>query len=467
MTVSKKKGKLFAILYLMILLTACSDDSEDMAPVSPTHDTPPSEEQQEEEENALSDEELLDLTQSETFKYFFDFAEENSGAARERIIVSSPQADENLVATGGTGFGLMNLVLGIERGFISRSEGISRISSILNFYQNADRFHGAWPHWLDGRTGAVIPFSELDDGGDLVETALFVQGLTTVEEYLKNGSDEEQGLAIQAATLAEGVEWNWYTQGENVLYWHWSPDNGFAINLQISGYNEGMLPYIFAAGSENFGISPEVFTSGWERNGGILSNQISYDIPLVVDHPEDQINGGPLFLSQYSYLGLDPRNLASAAVDYGTAAVNHARINYAYCVDNPIGFRDYGEDLWGITASYTRNDDGSLGYVAHSPSFDRGVIAPTAALSSFPYTPEESMRALRYFYDNRAQLLGDAGFFDAFSPTFNFWVARAYLAIDQGPIAIMIENHRTQLFWNLFMENERVLTGLDNLGFTF
>ena len=415
----------------------------------------------------MTDEELLDLTQRETFKYFWDFAHETSGAARERYIPANPTQDEHIVTTGGTGFGMMGILVGIERGFISRTEGFNRLSKLLNFLEQADRFHGAWPHWLDGRTGATIPFSDLDDGADLVETAFLAQGLISVGEYFKSGSANEQALADQAFALIDGVEWNWFTQGENVLYWHWSPNNAFAINLKLQGYNETLITYILAAASKDYSIDAEVYNQGWAQNGGIKSSAVAYGYPLEVKHAGAEQTGGPLFWAHYSYLGLNPFGLSDSYVNYETATVNHALSNYAYCVQNPLGWRDYGEHTWGLTASYTLNADGSLGYKAHRPGNDSGVVSPTAALSSFPYTPQKSMAALRSFHALDDLLLGPAGFYDAFSPQQNYAVAKAYLAIDQGPILVMIENYRSGLLWKLFMQNEQVQAGLDKLNFNY
>lgn len=452
-----------------IWFVACStDDSngptgESALPKQPKDTVP----EEEEEVPDISDEELLDLTQRETFKYFWDFAEANSGAARERYHPDDPSNDPNTVTIGGTGFGLMGILVGIERNYITRDEGRERLAQILNFLESADRFHGAWPHWLDGRTGTTRPFSPQDDGGDLVETAFLAQGLICIKEYFKNGTDTEKALAEKADALWKGVEWDWYTQGEDVLYWHWSPNHDFAIDLELTGYNEVLITYIMAAASPDFGIEKSVYVNGWASNGAIASAASAYDIPLMVDHAGDSPRGGPLFWAHYSYLGLNPNGLADEFVDYGKVNVNHALINYRYCVENPKNFADYGEDCWGLTASYGRNGDGSIGYNAHSPSNDTGVVSPTAAISSIPYTPEASLRAMHYFYKNKDQLLGPAGFYDAFSPEHDFWVTEAYLAIDQGPQLVMIENYRSGLLWNLFMKNEDVRTGLDKLGFSY
>lgn len=453
----KRTYRIIAVL-LALMVSNCGNDNGPgyQEPYSPNDDDDPV--------VTITDDELMDLVQRETFKYFWDFAEANSGAARERYHPNNTADSQNVVATGGSGFGLMAIIVGIERNYITRTEGVARLEQILNFFEGADRFHGVWPHWINGGTGQVIPFSALDNGGDIVETAFLVQGLICIKEYFKNGSVEEQALATQADNLWKGVEWNWYTQGQNALYWHWSPDNGFAINLELRGYNETLIAFILGAASPDYAMPAEAYHEGWANNGGIVSSSSQYNIPLILDHAG--AGSGPLFWAHYSYLGLDPRNLSDQYANYWTLNVNHTDINYAHCVNNPNNYAAYGEDCWGLTASYTRNSDGSVGYTAHDPENDTGVISPTAAVSSIPYTPEKSLAAMHYFYE-REDLLGPAGFYDAFSPHYNNWVTQRYLAIDQGPQIIMIENHRTQLFWNLFMQNEDVQNGLNALGFNY
>lgn len=452
--------KISLILSLMIVLISCGKDDgpgyqEPYTP-DPTDDGPIV--------DPLTNEELMDLVQEKTFAYFWDYAESNSGAARERYHTDNPSLNQNVVTSGGSGFGLMAILVGIERGYITRAEGVERLTTILNFFENADRFHGAWSHWLEGSNGNVIPFSSQDDGGDIVETAFLVQGLICVKEYFKNGSTEEQALATQADTLWKGVEWDWYTNGQNKLIWHWSPNNGFGINLELRGYNETLIAFILGAASPDYPIPAEAYHQGWANNGAIVTGATQYNIPLVLDHAGS--GTGPLFWAHYSFLGLKPNGLSDQYANYWTLNVNHTMINYEHCVDNPHNYTDYGPDCWGLTASYTRNPDGTVGYRAHEPEDDTGVISPTAAVSSIPYTPTESLAAMQYFYSQGDMLLGPAGFYDAFSPQYN-WVTKRYLAIDQGPQIIMIENHRTGLLWNLFMQNEDVQNGLDALGFSY
>ncbi|WP_420574648.1 glucoamylase family protein [Kordia sp.] len=443
--------KLTYILLLLVFI-GCADDDVPTRQESSNNNL----------EETLSDVELMDLVQRETFKYFWNYAESNSGAARERYHPNDPTDSQYVVTTGGSGFGLMTIIVGMERGYISRNEGVERLTQILNFFENAERFHGAWSHWIHGISGAVIPFSALDDGGDIVETAFFAQGLICVKEYLEGGTAAEDALATQADQLWKSIEWNWYTQNQNELYWHWSPTNEFGINLKLQGYNEALIAFILGVASPNHPIPVAAYHQGWANNGAITSSSIQYGIPLILDHAGS--GTGPLFWAHYSYIGLNPTNLSDQYANYWDLNVNHTNINYQYCVNNPNNYDDYGSTCWGLTASYSRNTDGSVGYSAHDPENDSGVISPTAAISSIPYTPEKSLAAMRFFYDN--ELMGPAGFYDAFSPHYN-WVTERYLAIDQGPQIIMIENYRSGLLWNLFMQNEDVQNSLNALNFTY
>ncbi len=401
----------------------------------------------------ISDDALLTLVQEQTFKYFYDFAHPVSGMARER------NTSGDIVTSGGSGFGIMALIVGMERNFITRQEGLTRMDKILDYLETADRFHGAWSHWINGNTGDVVPFSANDNGGDLVETSFLVEGLITFRQYLNENDANELLLMDRINTLWQGVEWDWYRKsGENVLYWHWSPDKAWIMNHQIKGYNECLITYVLAASSPTHAIDNSVYTNGWASNGAITNGKNFYNItlPLGFDY------GGPLFFTHYSFLGLDPRNLSDAYGNYWTQNVNHSLINHAHSVVNPKNFVGYSDEDWGLTAS-----DNHLGYSAHSPTNDLGVISPTAALSSFPYTPEQSMKALEFFYYKLGdRLWGPYGFYDAFNLT-EGWVANSYLAIDQGPIVVMIENHRTGLLWNLFMSAPEVQTGLDKLSFSY
>lgn len=401
----------------------------------------------------IPDEELMTLVQRQTFRYFWDYAHPVSGLARERL------GSGEVVTTGGSGFGIMALPVAVTRGFITRGEAASRLLKTVNFLNDqADRFHGAFPHWLDGTTGKAIPFSPKDNGGDIVETALLVQGLLVARQFFNTSDPVETSARQVIDSIWESVEWDWYTRGENVLYWHWSPDYGWEMNMQVNGWNEALIAYVLAVSSPTHSISKDVYDDGWARRGKMVNGKKFYDIllPLGPDY------GGPLFFAHYSFLGLDPRQLSDAYADYWEQNRNQTRINHRYCVRNPKGWYGYGEDVWGLTAS-----DIPGGYAASSPTEDHGVIAPTAALSSMPYTPDESMRALRYFYYILGdEAFGEYGFCDAFCLQ-DQWFSPSYLAIDQGPIIIMMENYRSGLIWDLFMRNVCILDGLDKLGFDY
>jgi len=410
-----------------------------------------------------SDEELLDLVQKQTFNYFWEGAEPNSGMARERLHMDDiyPTSPKNTVTTGGSGFGLMAILVGVKRDFITREEAFNRFIKIVDFLEKADRFHGAWPHWLDGETGKVYPFSKKDNGGDLVETAFLIQGLLTVSEYFKDGNEKELALVSKIDKLWREVEWNWYTKhGEDVLYWHWSPEYEWEKDFPVGGYNECLIMYALAAASPTYPISKSVYEKGWARDGKIVSKDIFYDEDLVLDYYEhDEAPIGPLFWAHYSYLGLNPNGLSDQYADYWKLTQNQAKIHYKYALDNPKKFKGYGANLWGLTSSYSMK-----GYSGHRPDADLGVISPTAALSSFPYTPKESMQMLKHLYQEKDTLIGKYGPYDAFSLQHNWYLPR-YLAIDQGPIPVMIENYRSGLLWELFMGNQDVKSGLKKLGF--
>ena len=401
----------------------------------------------------LSDSALLDLVQQQTFKYFWNFGHPVSGMARER------NTSADVVTTGGTGFGVMSIIVGINRNFITRTEGLQRISTIVNFLtNNCTRYHGAFSHWINGATGATVPFSQYDDGGDLVETSLLMQGLLCARQYFNTADANEVSLRANINTLWNGIEWNWFRQNaQDVLYWHWSPNYNFQINQQITGWDEALIVYVLAASSNTDSIPRIVYDNGWAQNGGMKNGNTYYGIQL----PLGPNLGGPLFFSHYSFLGINPHDLTDSYANYFTQNTNHSLINYNFCVANPNGFYGYSSTNWGLTAS----DDDISGYSAHAPDNDDGVITPSAAISSLPYTPVQSMSALKFFY----YTLGDKlwkqyGFVDAFNLK-DLWFADSFLAIDQGPEIVMIENCRTGLLWNLFMSCSEIKRGMKQLGF--
>ena len=403
----------------------------------------------------LSDDALLDRVQRQTLRYFWAFAHPASGMARER---SNPVAGYDYLETvcsGGTGFGIMALAAGAARGFLPRADVLRRVKKIVAFLGRAETYHGVFSHFLHGGNGATIPLSSLDDGGDLVETSYLMAGLLCARQHFSAANADETGLRAAIDALWHAVEWDWHTRGRNVLYWHWSPRHAWAMNHAIAGWNECLITYVLAAASPTHAIDPAVYHQGWRSSPLFRNAKSYYGITLPLGPP----HGGPLFFSHYSFLGLDPRGLRDRYADYWQQCCAHTLINRAYCITNPKRFAGYGA-AWGLTAC-----DGDAGYAAFSPENDRGVIAPTAGLSSMPYTPRESMLLLRHLYDGMGLALwGPYGFVDSFNVTKN-WRADGNLAIDQGPIVVMIENHRWGLLWDLFMSCAETRAGLNRLAF--
>lgn len=401
---------------------------------------------------SISNDSLLSLIQKQTLKYFVEFAHPVSKMARER------NTSNNTVTTGGTGFGVMALVVGVERGFITRAQAVDQLDVLTNFLLNtAARVKGAFPHWMDGTTGAIIPFSANDNGADLVETSFLCMGLVTAQQYFTGAGTKEVAIRNRIETILNEVDYQFFRKNnENVLYWHYSPDKQWAINLKIQGWNECMVTYVLAASYTN-PIPAVVYNEGFARNGAMKNDKSFYNITL----PLGPDFGGPLFFSHYSFLGINPNGLKDQYADYWQQNVAHTRINYNYCVANPKGWYGYGPKCWGLTAS-----DIPSGYTASSPTNDVGVIAPTAAVSALPYTPTESMEAIRYFYYTLGdKLFKEYGFIDAFKLQ-DAWFASSFLAIDQGPQVVMIENHRSGLLWRLFTSAPRIKEGMKRLGFT-
>lgn len=425
----------------------------------------------------LSDEDLLEIVQRQTFRFFWHGAHPVSGMALERSdtvkaehywdYINEAWGEPNFsktdfgpdaCAVGGTGFGIMSTIVAVERGWIERDTAVKRLVQIADFLINADCYHGIYPHFMDGRTGKTIKFDRLDDGADIVETSYLLMGFLVAREYFKSDEPIEVYLRKRITQMWNAANWNWHTKGEKKLYWHWSPNNDFDMNFPVWGWNECLITYIMAAASPFHPISKDVYDGSWVGSQGFKNGKTYYDIVLPLGNYD---KGGPLFFEHYTFTGINPNGLRdSLGYDYFEQAKNHTLINRAYCIDNPKGYKGYGENCWGLTAG-----DSYKGYVAHCPDTDFGVIQPTAALSSFPYTPTYSMQALRHFYYNLGdRIWSDYGFTDGFSETEN-WFAKSHLAIDQGPIIIMIENYRTGLIWNLFMQIPDIQKGLTRLGF--
>jgi hypothetical protein len=421
----------------------------------------------------MTDDELLTMLQEACFRYYWEGAHPQAGATLENI-----PGDPRIVATGATGFGIMVLIVGVDRHFITRGQGIERLGKIVGFLERAPRYHGAWSHFYNGATAQTMPvFGMFENGGDLVETAFLMEGLLAARQYFKGPSDAEQDLYRRISHLWKTVEWDWYrrTPQNDALVWHWSPEWTWRINHRLTGFNEVMITYLLAIASPTHGVPADLYYTGWAGQSRAASayragwSGTSEGDQYVNGHVYEGIkldvgvgSGGPLFFTHYSYMGFDPRGIHDRYTDYFDNNRNIALINLAYCIRNPGHFKGYGPDDWGLTAS-----DDQLGYAAHAPDTlnDNGTITPTGALASFPYTPEASMAALKHFYrDLGDRLWGIYGPRDAFNLDRN-WYSPIFMGLNQAPIVVMIENYRTGLVWKNFMANPEIAPMLKKIGF--
>ena len=415
----------------------------------------------------MTDDELLTMVHEATFRYYWDGAEKISGLALENISGRS-----NMIATGASGFGIMGIISGVERGFITRQQAVERLKKIVSFLKKAETFHGAYSHFIDGSTGKVEPFfGKKDNGADLVETSFLFQGLLTARQFFDKNTPDEEFIRNVITQLWENIEWDWFkqTKDSRYLYWHWSPDQGWIINHKLIGWNETMITYLLAIASPTHGVDKDLYYSGWASqepyareyregwgettDGSMYTNgNIYYGVKLDIG-----VNrGGPLFFTHFSFMGLDPRGLKDkyTTIDYYNTLRNIVRINYRYCLENPNNRRGYGPGCWGI--SVCEYPWGTYGAYEAIENHEDGTISPAGALGSFPYTPEESMNALRNYYRNYGSFLwGEYGFRDAFNLNEN-WCSNIYMGLNQGAITVMMENYRTGLIWNLFMKDKDI-----------
>lgn len=434
-----KQRWLCYIVLLFCFFASCKE--EEKAPPAPD----PVDDPVLQPSSTVADKKLLDEVQQSTLGYFWEYAHPVSGMARERT------GSGDVVTSGGTGFGLQAIIAGVSRGWIGRADAVIRLTTLADFLAQADRFHGAWPHWLNGSTGRVIPFSPKDNGGDLVETSYLINGLLTARAYFDGADAQETALRNNITELWESVEWDWYaSRSDGLLYWHWSPDYNWDMNMPIRGWNEALITYILALSSPTHAISPAVYQDTWiAPNFGAAQNYGGYTLKMGPAY------GGPLFFAHYSFLSLNPKQMADTYTNYWLQNVNHTMANRSYSLNAAPKAYGYTENYWGLTAS-----DDPNGYMAHQPGNDNGTVAPTAALSSFPYTPYYAMQALRNFYGSlKGQLVGEYGLLDAYNKS-QSWVAKDQLAIDQGPIVVMIENYRSGLLWGLFTDLPEIQQGL-------
>lgn len=418
----------------------------------------------------LTDDQLLDMVEAGCFRYYWEAGHPKAGLAPEVL-----PGDPNLLAMGGNGFGVMALIVAANRHFVTREQAAGRMLKIVRFLARADRFHGAWPHFLNGDTGKVVAFfGPYDDGADLVETAFMMQGLLAARQYFDRDNAAENEIRTTITRLWHEVDWAWFRKNPDspVLYWHWSPDHGFYISHPLVGWNETMIVYLLAIASPTHPVPASMYYTGWAGTSDLqlryrrgwsrttqgdhyVNGNTYYGIKLDVGEGV----GGDLFFTHFSFMGFDPRGKRDRFTDYFDNNRALARINQAYCIANPRGFVGYGANCWGLSAGV--NSGGGQ----PQPRDDNGTINIMASLASMPYTPHASMAALKHFYrDLGPKTWGIFGFHDGFNETQN-WYEEVYMALNQAPITVMIENHRTGLVWREFMKNPEIQPALDAIGF--
>jgi hypothetical protein len=404
--------------------------------------------------HVLSDEAFLDLVQRTAFDYFWYEANLQNGLIKDR------SSDASLSSIAAVGFGLSALTVGIDRGWISREAGRERVLTTLTFFWNSPQgpqadatgYKGFYYHFLDMHSGRRVRDAELST----IDTALLLGGVLHVQEYFDQPDATEAKIRALANDIYRRVEWSWMQVRLAKICHGWTPETGF-LPYDWGGYNEAMILYLLALGSPTFPITPDAWAA-WTSS---YTWQTHYGQAFIVFPP--------LFGHQYSHVWIDFRGIQddymrTKGLDYFENSRRATLANRAYAIANPHGWADYGENVWGLTASDIPSSYKARG--APPPESDDGTITPTAAGGSFAFTPHESLAALRYMYATyRTKLWGPYGFKDAFNPT-QKWFATDYLAIDQGPIVLMIENYRTGRIWQVFMRHTAVRRGLARAGFT-
>ncbi|NCB67653.1 MAG: hypothetical protein EOM47_02245 [Bacteroidia bacterium] len=388
---------------------------------------------------------VMDEWQRKNFNFFF-----NGASPTGMALEGNDRGD--VVTTGGSGFGVMALIVGTERGWITREQSTTHMQKIVRFLGKAERYKGAWSHWYNP-DGTAHAFGDQVKTGDIIETAFMMAGLLAAGEYYTNTTAVEKEIRDSVASFWKTINWRFFAGTDNALNWlYYSQEN--RLTMHIKGWNEGLISYILALGApEPMNISADVYNNGWLSGGGILNRTgkfYGYDLPLGENY------GGPMFFAHYSFLGLNPNLMEDNYANYWLQNVGHTMINRHYCVyEAPKSFK-YSERDWGLTACYGGRPPWE--YSARSPLNDDGVLAPTAALGSYPYTPFYSTQVLMHLAEN-SLAHGTYGFVDAYSPETST-SEKKHLAIDQGPIVVMMENYRSGLIWNLLMKNPDIQKGL-------
>ncbi|HEX7155025.1 MAG TPA: glucoamylase family protein [Thermoanaerobaculia bacterium] len=434
---------------------------------------------------ALTSEQLLDDVQQRTFNWFWETTNPKNGLVHDRWPTKS------FSSIAAVGFGLTSYGVGVERGWITRDAAAQRVLTTLRFFLNAPSgpaaqgmtsYRGFYYHFLDMETGERFKDVELST----IDTTLMLAGALFCQSYFDRDNETERAIREAAEELYRRAEWTFFHERPPLVSMGWTPENGLH-DWDYTGYNEAMLLYILALGSPTHPIDP----SAWQ------AYQKTYQWRTYQGQPH--LNFAPLFGHQYSHVWIDFRGIQDAymrekGIDYFENSRRATLAQRAYAIENPMGWRGYGADMWGLTACDGPTDaeleiDGQkrrfYTYAARGAAGnevrDDGTLAPTAAAGSMPFTPELSIRVL----DNMRRTYGQHlyqqyGFLDSFNPTLRTpmktqhghivdgigWFDGDYLGIDQGPIVLMIENHRSELVWKMMRKNPHIVRGLKKAGFT-
>lgn len=419
----------------------------------------------------ISDDTLLDRLQRAAFDYFLQEVDPANGLIADTSRENSPSS----IAV--VGFGLSTYPVAVERGWMTRAEGVNRSLSVLRFFHDSDQsdspdatgYKGFYYHFLDMHTGARVWRSELS----MVDTAFLIAGVLVASTYFNSDSCEEATLRGIADALYQRVDWRWAQGGEATIRQGWKPDCGY-LHYGWDGYNEAIVLYALALGSathpmEGDGYEAWTATYQWE-------NLYGYDF----------LYAGPLFVHQFSHAwidfrGIQDRFMREKRCDYFENSRRATEVQREYTRRNPHRFIGYDENCWGLTAcdGPTNQSPGLaserrrlFGYAARGVPYgpDDGTVSGWAALASLPFAPETALRAARDMLQRYPEMLVAHQYTSSFNPTLatanrGAWVSTGHFGLDQGIVVMMIENHRTQLIWRLMRECPIVGAGLRRAGF--
>jgi hypothetical protein len=422
------------------------------------------------------DEERLHELQESTFKYFWEEASPDNGLLRDNT-----SADDIPASIAGVGFALATYAVGAERGFVTRAEAVERALATLRFFTKSEQgeapdatgYRGFYYHFLEMKTGQRAWKSELST----IDTTILLAGALTAAAYFDGDNDEERDVRDLAEALYQRVEWNWSRAGESSVSHGWKPESGF-LAPRWQGYNEALILYVLGLGSPVDPL-PENSYSAWTA---------TYKWKRIYGH--EFLFAGPLFIHQLSHIWIDFRGIQDAfmrgrRIDYFENSRRAAYVQQQYAKRNPRGFKGYGENCWGISASsgpgsVVRRIDGRTrrfyGYQARGVPYgpDDGTLAPWATAACLPFAPEIVLPALHHFEERYSEMVSEYGLACSFNPTFpsgssggqTGCISDGHFGLDQGPVILMIENYRSGLIWRLMRRCSYVITGLRRAGFT-